>query len=76
MNYKEHLTWILDKKNHRFGDDKYQENIDFVHSLGKKCDCVGWSELDLDEPDVDVSYTLKSKEQMYCVFSETIDTLK
>ena len=53
MNYKEHLTWILDKKNHRFGDDKYQENIDFVHSLGKKCDCVGWSELDLDEPDAD-----------------------
>lgn len=53
MNYKEHLTWILDKRNHRFGDDKYQENIDFVHSLGKKCDCVGWSELDMDEPDAD-----------------------
>ncbi len=53
MSYKEHLTWILDKKNHRFNDDKYQENIDFVHSLGKKCDCVGWSELDMDEPDAD-----------------------
>lgn len=53
MNYKEHLTWILDKKNHRFNDDKYQENIDFVHSLGKKCDCVGWSELNFDEPDAD-----------------------
>ena len=53
MNYKEHLTWILDKKNHRINDDTYQENIDFVHSLGKKCDCVGWSELDMDEPDAD-----------------------
>lgn len=53
MNYKEHLTWILDKKNHGFGDEKYQENIDFVHSLGKKCDCVGWSELDMDESDAD-----------------------
>ncbi len=53
MKFKEKLTWILDKKNHRFNDDKYQENIDFVHSLGKKCDCVGWSELDMDEPDAD-----------------------
>lgn len=53
MNVKEHLTWILDKRNHKFQDDKYQENIDFVHSLGKKCDCVGWSELDMDEPDAD-----------------------
>ena len=53
MKFKEHLTWILDKKNHRFDDDKYQENIDFVHSLGKRCDCVGWSELDMDEPDAD-----------------------
>ncbi len=54
MNFKEHLTWILDKRVHRFNDeDKYQQNIDFVHSLGKKCDCVGWSELDMDEPDAD-----------------------
>ena len=37
MNYKETLTWILDKKNHRFEEKSYQENIDFVHSLGKKC---------------------------------------
>ena len=52
MKFKEHLTWILDKRVHRFNDeDKYQQNIDFVHSLGKKCDCVGWSELDMDEPD-------------------------
>lgn len=54
MKFKEHLTWILDKRVHRFNDeDKYQQNIDFVHSLGKKCDCVGWSELDMDEPDAD-----------------------
>ena len=53
MEFKEKLLWILDKRNHKFNDDKYQENIDFVHSLGKKCDCVGWSELDMDEPDAD-----------------------
>ena len=54
MKFKEHLTWILDKRVHRFNDeDKYQQNIDFVHSLGKKCDCVGWSELDMDEDDAD-----------------------
>ena len=63
MDYKEHLTWILDKKNHRFNDDKYQENIDFVHSLGKKCDCVGWSELDMDEPDAD---TVLDKIETFC----------
>ena len=54
MKFKEHLTWILDKRVHRFNDeDKYQQNIDFVHSLGKKCDCVGWSELDMDEDHAD-----------------------
>ncbi len=53
MEFKEKLLWILDKRNHRFNDDKYQENIDFVHSIGKKCDCVGWSELDMDESDAD-----------------------
>ena len=53
MNFKENLLWILDKKNHRFEEKSYQENIDFVHSLGKKCDCVGLSELDMDEPDAD-----------------------
>ena len=31
---------------------------------------------DLDEPDEDVTYTLESKEQVYRVLSETIDTLK
>lgn len=31
---------------------------------------------DLDEPDDDVAYTLESKEQVYRVLSETIDTLK
>ncbi|MBQ8397900.1 MAG: hypothetical protein IJX53_06890 [Clostridia bacterium] len=32
------------------GEDKYRRNIDFVHSLGQKCDCVGWSLLDLSDP--------------------------
>ena len=31
--------------------EKYRKNIEFVHSLGLKCDCVGWSSLDLTRPD-------------------------
>ncbi len=52
MHYREKLHWILDKVgNTSLGDDAlYQRNIDFVHSLGLKCDCVGWCKLDLDHP--------------------------
>lgn len=63
MKFKETLTWILDKKNHRFEEKSYQENIDFVHSLGKKCDSVGWSVLDMDEPDAD---EVLNKIQVFC----------
>ncbi len=57
MDYTEKLTWILDKldkedrKNYYDGlDEKIRENVDFVHSLGLKCDCAGWSDLDLNDP--------------------------
>ena len=55
MQFKEELLWILDKNGVRFSDgDKWEkarkENIAFVHSLGKKCDCVGWSVLKRDDP--------------------------
>ncbi len=63
MDYKEHLTWILDKRNHKFDDEKYQGNIDFVHSLGKKCDSVGWSELDMGDTD---STEILDKIQAFC----------
>lgn len=53
MVFKEKLTWILDQKQGESNGDDYQANIDFVHSLGKKCDCVGWSVLNMDEPDAD-----------------------
>ena len=51
MTYKETLSWILDHKH--MGEKEYQINIDFVHSLGKKCDCVGWSNLDMEDPDAE-----------------------
>lgn len=35
-----------------YAEEKYRRNIDFVHSLGLKCDCVGWCSLDLDRPDI------------------------
>ena len=51
MKYTETLDWILDKRGAKLGDEAaYKENIDFVHSLGLKCDCVGWSTLDLASP--------------------------
>lgn len=53
MKFKEELLWILDEKEHTFSYKKIDKNIDFVHSLGLKCDCVGWSELMLDDPRAD-----------------------
>jgi len=41
--YRKHLG--------EYYDEKYRQNIEFVHSLGLKCDCVGWSDLDLTRPD-------------------------
>ncbi len=57
MQYKESLLWILDKdcKHASLKDQekKFKANIDFVHSLGLKCDCVGWCRIDLGRPDID-----------------------
>ena len=52
MKYKEELFWILDKPGTTIHnqDEKFRENKEFVHSLGLKCDCVGWCKLDLKNP--------------------------
>ena len=52
MKYLEELLWILDKPGttRHNQDEKFQENIAFVHSLGLKCDCVGWCKMDLSNP--------------------------
>ena len=52
MKYIENVHWILDKPGTTIHnqDEKFRENIAFVHSLGKKCDCVGWSNLRQDDP--------------------------
>lgn len=52
MKYTEELSWILDKPGttHQNQEEKFRENIAFVHSLGLKCDCVGWCEMDLSNP--------------------------
>lgn len=49
MNYTEELLWILDMPGMTLHNqnEKIQENIEFVHSLGLKCDCVGWCKIDL-----------------------------
>ena len=54
MKIIETLDWILDNDDKSIVDDeKYRLNIEFVHSLGLKCDCVGWSKLDLQNPRAD-----------------------
>lgn len=54
MKIIEMLDWILDKDDTRTKkEDEYRINIEFVHSLGLKCDCVGWSKLDLQNPCAD-----------------------
>ncbi len=54
MRMIETLDWILDNDDERIAnDEKYRLNIEFVHSLGLKCDCVGWSKLDLQNPRTD-----------------------
>lgn len=53
MRYTEKLLWILDEnpaQRRGYNEEKVRENIDFVHSLGLKCDSVGWCELDLGGP--------------------------
>ncbi len=53
MRYTEKLLWILDENptNRRgYNEGKIRENIDFVHSLGLKCDCVGWCDINLGDP--------------------------
>ena len=51
MKIIETLDWILDNDDKSVADDdKYRSNIEFVHSLGLKCDCVGWCKLDLQNP--------------------------
>lgn len=54
MKIIETLNWILDKDDNRIKkEEEYLLNIEFVHSLGLKCDCVGWSTLDLQNPRAD-----------------------
>lgn len=57
--YKETVHWIiggLDKM------DKYDKAIEFVHSFGLKCDCVGWCTVKLEnEKDFELIERIKEK---------------
>lgn len=55
MKYREELHWILDKPGTTIHNQEaeFKESIAFVHSLGKKCDCVGWSRLRREDPDAE-----------------------
>ena len=47
--YPDHKEYL--KHYWQWQDENYRQNIEFVHSLGLKCDKVGWSILDLDRRD-------------------------
>lgn len=54
MKTEEYLSWILDNKKDSYSnEDKIKKNIEFIHSLGLKCDSVGWCNLDLNRSDID-----------------------
>jgi hypothetical protein len=66
---REKLLWIVDKKKNSCGDEgEYKENRDFVHSLGLKCDCVGWCNYDLESDNADkiLDKIEKYKEENHC----------
>lgn len=64
MRIIETLDWIIDYNDSRIVDDeKYKLNIEFVHSLGLKCDSVGWCKLDLSHPNLD---EILCKIKAYC----------
>lgn len=49
---KETVSWIIDGIDKR---DCYNNSIDFVHSFGMKCDCVGWCTMKLEsQKDLDL----------------------
>ncbi|MBQ8720492.1 MAG: hypothetical protein IJY65_05610 [Clostridia bacterium] len=54
MKYTEVLLWILDSMDGKnYDEEKYRKNIEFVHSLGLRCDCVGWCKLNLSDSRAD-----------------------
>lgn len=53
MKYIEELLWILDDDKIDTKDEGIKKRIEFAHSLGLKCDSVGWSKLNLSNPHTD-----------------------
>lgn len=55
----EKIFWIIDSKKNKFD---YQFSIDFVHSFGLKCDCVGWCTMPIkSEKDFELLEQIKEK---------------
>ena len=50
LQLKESLLWILDGSTRLWDEEECKIKIAFVHSLGQKCDSVGWSPLELSAP--------------------------
>lgn len=59
MKIKEEIRFITDGP---FKEYDYTEQIDFVHSFGLKCDCVGWTEVEIkSEDDLELLKRIREK---------------
>ena len=54
MQLNENLLWMIDGPSKKMWDEEENKRrISFIHSLGQKCDSVGWSSLELSDPGSD-----------------------
>lgn len=54
MQLNENLLWMIDGPSKKTWDEEENKRrISFIHSLGQKCDSVGWSNLELSDPGSD-----------------------
>lgn len=66
MKIEEKLLWIADGPWRR---DDYTESLEFVHSFGLKCDCVGWTTINIQsEKDLELLQQIREKADKEHIF--------
>ena len=53
IQMEETLLWVLDGVSKHWDDEENAKRIEFVHSLGLKCDGGGWCNFNLHDPRCD-----------------------
>ncbi|MDO5292269.1 MAG: hypothetical protein Q4F05_05910 [bacterium] len=66
MKIEEKLSWIADGP---WRMDDYTESLEFVHSFGLKCDCVGWTTINIQsEKDLELLEQIREKADKEHIF--------